>query len=87
MVKKLFTITVEVTVPISYTKSFEITKEVDFDDERMKEEELSEEEYIEENYEDFFFEEAERLMDKDKELDKIDVCDLDFGDYSCDFDY
>jgi hypothetical protein len=85
MVKKNVTMNINVTVPMSYTKAFQITKEVDIDEEWQKEEKWSDEEYVEENFEQEFFKDAEQQMEK--ELDKIDMGDLDYEDYESEFDY
>ena len=76
---------VEVTVPISFTKSFNITQEIDFDEEWMKVEGWSEEEYIEEYCSDIFLKKAEQLMEQ--ELNDITLCDCEFDDYESEFNY
>ena len=77
--------TVEIVVPMSFIKSFEIEKEVIIDEDWKREEGWSDEEYIEAQHEEIFFDAAKELMNK--ELDNLSLSDVDFEEYQYDFDY
>ena len=80
MEKKTITKKVTVTVNVPYTKTFEVTKDLDWDEDWMKAEGWDEDEYIEMEFEDDFVSDAEKMMDKHIEETSIDIMDLNWDD-------
>ena len=76
--KKTITKEVGVEISIPYYKKFKVIKEVDFDEESLKDY-GSEEEYFESEFEMDFIEEAKKMMDKHLNSDFRDS-DLNWDD-------
>lgn len=62
--KKEITKKVYVEINIPYCKTFEVTKEVEWDDEYRKSEEWDDEEYFDAEFAEEFEDEAKEMMDK-----------------------